>query len=131
MIQKPAMRAILPLLPLTLLASCGGGTTTTTANATVEDDGRIECRLGADTNFERYCTLERTREADGTLLTVKKPDGGFRRLKTTRDGRGVIAADGAESAEVKIAGDNLIEVSIAGDTFRLPARIGPVSAPSK
>ena len=98
-------------------------------NATVEDDGKIECRLGADTEFNRFCTVERTKEADGTLLTVRKADGGFRRLRTTRDGRGVVAADGAETAEVKIVGYDLIEVAIGGDSFRLPARIGPVANP--
>ena len=50
----------------------------------------------------------------------------FRRLIATRDGRGVAAADGAEQAQVSIVGDNMIEVAIAGDSFRLPARIGPV-----
>lgn len=123
------MRAATTFVLLLMLAACGGGTTTTTANATTEDDGRVECRLGADGQFERFCTMERSSQADGTLITVRKPDGGFRRLKTTRDGRGVVAADGSEQAEVKIAGDNLIEVSIGGDTFRLPARIGPLPAP--
>ena len=124
MIHKPAMRAAF-LCPLLLLAACGRAEAPA---ATVEDDGRIDCRIGADTQFTRFCTVERTREANGTLLTVRKPDGGFRRLKATRDGRGVIAADGAETAQVTIVGDNLIEVAIGGDSFRLPARIGPVPA---
>ncbi|HEY0116883.1 MAG TPA: hypothetical protein VGB54_14305, partial [Allosphingosinicella sp.] len=45
----------------------------------------------------------------------------------TRDGRGVVAADGAERAEVTIIADDMIEVAIAGDSFRLPARVGPVA----
>jgi hypothetical protein len=95
-------------------------------DATLQEDGRIDCRIGADTQFTRFCSLERTKSEQGTLLTVRKPDGGFRRLITTRDGRGVAAADGAEQAEVAIVGENLIEVAIGGDSFRLPARIGPV-----
>lgn len=112
-----------------LLGACGGAeeATQALANATVEDDGRIDCRIGADTQFTRFCRIERDRTDQGTLLTVWKPDGGFRRLLTTRDGRGVVAADGAEAAEVTIVGEDLIEVAIAGDSFRLPARVGPVA----
>lgn len=119
------MRAAFALTFALLAAACGRSAET--QNATAESDGKIDCRIGADTQFFRSCDIERTRGTDGTLLTVTKPDGGFRRLMQTRDGRGVIAADGAEQAEIRIAGDNLIEVTIAGDSFRLPARIGPVA----
>jgi hypothetical protein len=120
------MRALPALALLLLVAACGRAEEKT---ATLEDDGRIDCRVGADTQFTRFCSLERARTDQGILITVRKPDGGFRRLLTTRDGRGVIAADGAEQAEVTIVGDNLIEVAIAGDSFRLPARIGRVATP--
>ena len=120
------MRAAALLPAFLLLVACGGGSGGAAPNATVENDGRIDCRIGADTQFTRFCTVERTRTEDGTLLTVRKPDGGFRRLMATRDGRGVVAADGAEPAEVRIVGEDLIEVAIGGDSFRLPARIGPV-----
>lgn len=124
MIQTAAMR-VWPVVTLTLfLGACGG--TAEEKSATLDDDGKIDCRVGADTQFTRFCSLERTRTEQGILITVRKPDGGFRRLLTTRDGRGVIAADGAEQAEVTIVADNLIEVAIAGDSFRLPARIGRV-----
>lgn len=122
------MRFTLTLTAILALSACSKAEEQK-PDATVESDGRIDCRIGGDTQFVRSCTVERSRAEDGTLLTVRKPDGGFRRLKTTRDGRGVIAADGAETAEVKIVGDNLIEVAIAGDSFRLPARVGPVPQP--
>jgi hypothetical protein len=118
------MRAALILLPLLLMPACRKAEQPA---ATVEDDGRIDCRVGADQQFQRFCTLERTRTEQGLMLTVRKPDGGFRRLIATRDGRGVTAADGAEEAQVRIVGDNLIEVAVAGDSFRLPARIGPLA----
>jgi hypothetical protein len=54
---------------------------------------------------------------------VRKPDGGFRRLRVTDDGRGVAAADGAEAAQVTIIADDRIEVAIGGDVFRLPASV--------
>src|SRR5690349_19534734 len=120
------MRAALILSPLLLLVACQK-TEQQLPVATVEDDGKVDCRIGADRQFQRFCTLERTRSEQGLLLTVRKPDGGFRRLIATRDGRGVTAADGAEEAQVQIVGENLIEVAIAGDSFRLPARIGPVA----
>ena len=117
------MRAALLLTLLVPLAACQPADL---QNATLEADGRIDCRIGNDDQYQRFCSVERERTDQGLLLTVRKPDGGFRRLIATRDGRGVVAADGAEPAEVTIVGDNLIEVAIAGDHFRLPARVGPV-----
>lgn len=118
------MRAA-PLLTLLVpLAACQPAEQ---QNATLEADGRIDCRIGNDDQYQRYCSVERERTEQGILLTVRKPDGGFRRLLATRDGRGVVAADGAEEAQVTIVGENLIEVAIAGDHFRLPARVGSVT----
>ncbi len=67
------------------------------------------------------CRAART--ADGLTLTVRAPDGSFRRLRVTDDGRGVVAADGALPAIVTIVGDGIIEVVIADDRYRLPATI--------
>jgi ABC-type Fe3+-hydroxamate transport system substrate-binding protein len=61
------------------------------------------------------------RELVDGLLTLRHPSGGFRRLQIMTDGRGVIAADGAELASVTTIGTSLIEVSIGGDRYRLPA----------
>jgi hypothetical protein len=87
-------------------------------------DERIECRIGSARQFERFCTFERGTSEDGPTLTLRKPDGGFRRLLVTDDGRGVVAADGAEPAQVVIIDEGRIEVMIGGDTFRLPATVG-------
>jgi hypothetical protein len=86
-------------------------------------DDRIECRIGRARQFERFCTLERGTSADGPTLILRMPDGGFRRLLVTDDGRGVVAADGAEPAEVTIIDQDRIEVAIGDDTFRLPATV--------
>lgn len=109
-------RAFLGLL---LLSACGRSGEPSAAAP--EEDGRIECRIGAARIFERFCTVEQ----DGPRLTVRKPDGGFRRLLIADDGRGVVAADGAEQAVVTIIDGGRIEVAIGGDIFRLPATVQP------
>jgi hypothetical protein len=55
------------------------------------------------------------------VLTLRQPDGGFRRLRVTGDGRGVIAADGAEQASVTLVAPVTIEVAIGNMRYRLPA----------
>ena len=119
MIETGIMRTLL-LLCLSLVAACNsGGEEAVSAT----DDNRIECRIGASTGFERHCTLEQADEERGRTLTIRKPDGGFRRLRVTDDGRGVVAADGAEPAIVTNIDDGRIDVAIGGDNFRLPATI--------
>ena len=93
------------------------------ASSDADDDGRIVCAPAGNAALSRQCTLDRTQTAEGLVLTVHKPDGGFRRLLVVKDGRGVIAADGAEAAKVTIVENNQIEVAIGGDRFRLPATI--------
>lgn len=122
-------KAALLVLPL---ASCGSpdqpANTALIANveaqqqADAEDDGRVLCARG-DGQLQRTCTVEQVRDADGLVLTLRHPDGGFRRLRVTADGRGVIAADGAEPVKVTIVGPGDIEVAVGGDHYRLPATV--------
>ncbi|WEK42874.1 MAG: hypothetical protein P0Y64_16235 [Candidatus Sphingomonas colombiensis] len=86
--------------------------------------GDLDCAIGDARAFSRSCALEREQSERGLVLTVRHADGGFRRLLVTKDGRGVVAADGAAPAEVVIMGANEIEVTLAGDRYRLPATIG-------
>ncbi|HEX9965726.1 MAG TPA: hypothetical protein VGB04_12170 [Allosphingosinicella sp.] len=83
---------------------------------------RVECAVDGAPAFTRVCTVERTPGRD-VLLTIRSPSGSFRRLVATRDGRGVMAADGAESAAVEVVGPGLIEVTIGPDRYRLPATV--------
>ena len=103
-----------------LLAACGQAGDHATAEG---EDNRIECRIGNAVQFERLCTVEQVERGGARTLVVRKPDGGFRRLRVTGDGRGVVAADGAEPAEVTIIAGNRIEIAIGGDSFRLPATV--------
>jgi hypothetical protein len=111
------------LLPLLSLTACGSQTAVESngaaAPAAGEPDNRIDCRPEGQAAFTHSCTVER---AD-RILTIRKADGGFRRLRLTADGTGVAAADGAEPAIVTIAPDRRILVEIGGDRFLLPARI--------
>ena len=91
--------------------------------AAADDQGRIAC-AHANQPLERACDIDRTDDERGLILTLRHPDGAFHRLLVTRDGRGVVAADGASYALVSIVGKNGIEVSIDGDRYRLPATIG-------
>ena len=120
------MRSVLFALPV-FLASCGGapeeGAGNNVSAAAPAPDDRIDCQIEGSLSFEHNCIVETSEGADGPLLTIRKPDGGFRRLQVTSDGRGVIAADGAEMAVVTMLRDDRIEVAIGADRFRLPARI--------
>ena len=117
-----------PAALLLLLAACSGGEPETMTNGAAppppgQPDNRIECRAAGAADFERACSVERAESPRGQVLTIRKADGGFRRLLQTNDGRGVVAADGAEPAHVTLLQDGRAEVEIGGDRFRLPARV--------
>lgn len=124
------MRILLLLLPL---AACGEAKTDPAKLAraeaqqarAAEDNGRILCARAGSTDFARVCTLDRVAGPEGLVLTVSHPDGGFHRLLVTKDGRGVVAADGAERAVVRVIGREEIEVRLGGDRYRLPATVKP------
>jgi hypothetical protein len=118
---------ILLLAPALLLAACGGPadppaapTNGAAAPEPGAPDNRIECQPAGAAAFERACSMERAESPRGAVLTLRKADGGFRRLLIARDG-GISAADGAEAARVTQGGAAGTEVEIGGDRFRLPA----------
>ncbi|MFM6853768.1 MAG: hypothetical protein ACKOUM_06775, partial [Sphingopyxis sp.] len=87
------------------------------------DSGRIFCALGPGSNFRLDCTMDRVVSTDGAVLVLGRADTGYRRFRITGDGRGVVAADGAEQAVVSVIDNGMIEVAIAGDRYRLPAQV--------
>lgn len=122
------------VLPFLLLAGCDPtpdpnvlSNVEAEQRTAADDAGRIECTADAAAAFAADCTIERMTDGDETILTLRQPDGGFHRLRITRDGRGVVAADGSESAKVIVIGDSRIEVAIGGARYRLPATVGPVA----
>ena len=103
----------------TFLAACGSHGSDAIPGVEPIPCGTSAARMAPD------CTIERDASPDGTVLTLRNPDGSFRRLLIVRDGRGVVAADGAESARVSPAGGKDIDVAIGGMVYRLPARLTP------
>jgi hypothetical protein len=114
-----------------LLAACGVQVRDKATEAKAEShekalehaEGRIECAPEGAEQFAYVCAIDRIQSQDGLFLTVRQPDGGFRRLLVTTDGRGVVAADGAEPAVVMPLPPNRIEVAIGGSRYRIPATV--------
>ncbi len=104
------------------LTGCGGSGGVPD-KAEVDGAEEIACALAGTPDVKPACAVERSSGADGLVLTIHHPDGGFRRLLVTADGRGVVAADGAESAVVKPLDKGLIEVTVGGDRYQLPATV--------
>ncbi|WP_443025307.1 hypothetical protein [Sphingomonas sp. RB3P16] len=88
-----------------------------------DDSGNIVCAQAGSGDFARTCTVDRAQSDAGLVLTLRHPDGAFHRLLVTKDGRGVIAADGAERAVVRVIDTGEIEVALGGDRYRLPATV--------
>ena len=69
-------------------------------------------RAAVAASLTRGCSVEQTLTPRGLMLTLCNSDGGHRPL-AARDGRGLVAADGAD----------LIEVAVGDDCYRLPATV--------
>ncbi|MBB5687130.1 hypothetical protein [Sphingobium boeckii] len=105
-----------------LLAACGAGGGDPTAKA----EDLIACMVDGATVFARVCALERSiSDAGALMLVVRHPSGAFRRMTVPKDGRGVSAADGAAPAEITPVDDQWVDVTLAGDRYRLPVAMKP------
>ncbi|GAA0280134.1 hypothetical protein GCM10009127_21580 [Alteraurantiacibacter aestuarii] len=114
------MGRLLPLLALTVLAGCS--VSETVQELPLDDDSAISCAIGSATQFTRNCSVERVVIDNKLFLVIHHDNGGFRRLEVLTDGRGVVAADGADNATIKVF-DGEIEVTIGPDRYLLPAVI--------
>ncbi|MEQ1539710.1 MAG: hypothetical protein ABL928_12360 [Sphingorhabdus sp.] len=86
--------------------------------------GKVECALAGSAEFNRNCTTERVSGAEGQMLVVRHPDGGFRRFKILTDGRGLSPADGFDADfKITVMANGMIEVKSVDDVYRLPAAI--------
>ncbi|WP_375403977.1 hypothetical protein [uncultured Sphingomonas sp.] len=117
------------LAPLALTAACSKeGAAERDAEALVDrpiviaEINHVTCAHPGE-DLAPLCTIDRERTDQRLALTVRHPDGAFRRLRVTADGRGVVAADGAEPARVAVLDAENIEVAVGGDRYRLPATV--------
>lgn len=108
------------LTMVALLAACNAA-----GEPQVEGRESIACLLPGASSFKMLCAIDRMMTPDGVVLTVRAPDGAFRRLLIVNDGRGVTPADGAEPIAVRPAGSSGIEVAAGDIVYRLPAEIRP------
>lgn len=105
-----------PVIPIVLLLSACG-------TAPAQGDGRaIAC--GTEQHVDRSCILQVSEDGKGTLLlTLRQPEGGFRRLVWPKGGQ-LVAADGAEALVAKGLPGGGVEASIDGWTYRIEAKGG-------
>lgn len=93
-----------------------------TENAQKVAGDMIECALDGAAEFKRACAVEKG-EVDGArVLTVRHPDGGFRRFDVLTDGHGLAVADGADEAKLTVEGDTLA-VTVDNDRYRFPVTL--------
>jgi hypothetical protein len=108
---------------LLALAALGGCSSEPGAAPQVAEGGEhVPCALDGATEFSGSCAVDRS-QVDGKLtLTVRHPDGAFRRFAVVTDGRGLAVADGAEQAVNTMQGDKLA-VTVADDRYLFPAKV--------
>lgn len=102
---------------LLLLTACSQGNSAPQS----DPESLIECALAGAGTFDRTCAIERSESADGLVLTVLHPEGGFRRFTVANDGRTLTVADGAQVASV-VPADDAIEVAVGLDRYRIPPK---------
>ena len=84
----------------------------------------VECAIGVEAKFAPVCTLERV----GPHLVLHHPGGGFRRLTGDLAAGTLAPGDGAEVLVIDQSGPGIVQLSIAGDRYRLARSL--LGAPS-
>lgn len=78
----------------------------------------IACGIGG-ASFAQGCRLERIGVGKSALFVAHHPDGGFRRLLLSADGKGLAPADGADEASSVVHKD-AIELRVGQDRYLIP-----------
>lgn len=105
-----------------LLVAVALGGCTPEVNQPQAEEGalKIECALGEGSQFGPDCLIERTVSDGQTIVTVRHPDGGFRRFEQLDDGRGLAEVDGADVATRSLEDDTLL-ITVGEDQYRFAA----------
>ncbi len=85
-----------------------------------DNEPRVACAVNGAASFTDSCRVLSVGRGDGWLMTVRHPDGGFRRFAIDASG-GVSAADGSEAVVGKPLPDGRLEIAVGGDRYRLPS----------
>jgi hypothetical protein len=102
---------------LLMIAGCRDKPAIENQVSQAKPDDQIDCAIGGMPDFTKDCAIERS---DGTMLTLRHRDGGFRRLTLEPDGT-IDTADGADGITVQTLSDGRTEVTVGADRYRLPA----------
>jgi hypothetical protein len=84
----------------------------------------VPCALAGSRSFTAQCGLETSTSDGKSIVTLRHPDGGFRRLIALDGGKRYAAADGSDEVVLEVNGAE-IEVTLGDDHYLLP---GPTSA---
>src|SRR5438874_8456986 len=105
---------------LAALAACSAKSTSSDAAGKLgEAAATAPCALAGATKFTADCGVERSNVDGRVVLTMRHPDGGFRRLIELDGGKNFAAADGSDAAAIKPNGRE-IEVTLGDDHYLLP-----------
>ena len=110
---------IFSALALLMLASCGAASVAENYVEQAKAEDRIECAIDSASDFTRDCAIER---GDGTMLTLRHGNGGFRRLTLEADGT-IDTSDGADTITLQTLADGRTEIMVGSDRYRLPATL--------
>jgi hypothetical protein len=114
-----------------LLGACssGGGAdqNAQAPDAAASNAQSVPCALAGSRSFTANCAAEKVTSGARTIVTVRHPNGGFRRLVELEGGRRFAAADGSDEVHIERNGAE-IEVTLGDDHYLFPA---PADAPAK
>ncbi|APG62633.1 hypothetical protein LPB140_07350 [Sphingorhabdus lutea] len=94
---------------------------------TASADNKIMCALNGTDKFEKICVRENIVEKGQTIVTLKHPDGGFKRFIIVK-GRGLIAAEGFDNSEIEILDGSQILLRSGNDQYKLDAIVNRKAA---
>lgn len=110
------MREALALWLIFVLSACSAGEEAPKGRG-------VDCAIGNTEKFVPECFAEDSRVGERRFITVRSKNGAFRRFEMVNDGRGVVAADGADEATAKWSAQGVLEVAVGGDRYRFPAKM--------
>ncbi len=87
------------------------------------NENALKCALDGAAQFAPVCAVERETQDGALFLTVRHPDGGFRRFEVMTDGSGVALADGSETGEFSMGPDGQLEAKVGDDRYRFPVKV--------